>query len=319
MAAKDGETVAPRGDIKAAYSELLRSQRNDGKSNATPSTLPTSNSVGFLNAIKSPTYPPPTPAFGQASFGKLEDLSENREERPTPARNSSFAKTSASEGEHPPVKRMKLDFTDILRIDVGPQRHGFYVPRKLATSRSPLLATNFKEGQPILLPGEEAQVFSIWLQVILQGQVVIDDEENAMDKAQMWSLLVQTYVLAAKLGDAQSMNVTMDEIVRRLRYRPFSGEEPIAQAVKYTFEHTPPDSKLRRVFIDFAVYRASDRNLFSEAGSNDFLSEVVKEYMNWRDMQPQVPTAFGGGRRGKFGEDARQYHVKDSPGVAVKR
>lgn len=108
----------------------------------------------------------------------------------------------------------RLDFTDILRIDVGPERRGFHVPRKLAISRSPLVANNFQQDQAILLPNEDPQVFSIWLQIVLQGQVVIDDEENVVDKAQMWSLLVQTYLLAAKLGDVQCMNITVDDIVR---------------------------------------------------------------------------------------------------------
>lgn len=60
------------------------------------------------------------------------------------------------------------------------------------------------------------------------------------------------------------------------------------------------------MLVDYAVYRASDRSLFSDAGSHDFLSEVVKEYMNWRDHNPTAP-----GRKGKFGEDVRQYHVKN--------
>lgn len=73
------------------------------------------------------------------------------------------------------------------------------------------------------------------------------------------------------------------------------------------------ESQLRRVFVDFAVYRTSDRNLFSEAGSNDFLSEVVKEYMNWRDIQSPA----SGWGRGKFGEDPRRYHVKDAVAAAA--
>lgn len=77
-----------------------------------------------------------------------------------------------------------------------------------------MLATNFKEGQAIFLPGEDTQVFSVWLQIILQGQVVVDDEENTLDKAQVWSLMVQTYVLATRLGDVQSTNIITDEIVR---------------------------------------------------------------------------------------------------------
>ncbi|KAK4493952.1 hypothetical protein PRZ48_015138 [Zasmidium cellare] len=309
---EDGEIVGPRGDTSEpnTRSQQQRPDNHDGKSDAA-SNFCTSKPMFVFPTVNSPY--PPTPAFGSPSFsGCFPSLGPAdksvKQERPTPTRNSSTADKSSGEDDQPPAKRMKLDFTDTIRIDVGPQRHAFHVPRKVATSRSTLLATNFKEGQAIFLPGEDVQVFSIWLQILYQGQVVVDDEDNTLDKAHVWSLLVKTYILSTQLGDVQSTNITTDEIVRRLRYRAFGGDEPIAQAVKYTFEHTSPDSKLRRVFVDYAVYRASDRNLFSETGSQDFLSEVAKEYMNWRDHTPTGPF---GGRKGKFGEDVRQYHIKN--------
>lgn len=101
-----------------------------------------------------------------------------------------------------------------MRLDVGPQKRAFYVPRRLATSRSTLLAAASQDSQTISLLQHDAQVFSIWLQIILQGHVVIDDEDNVVEKEQLWSLLVQTYLLAIELGDVQSMNITMDDIVR---------------------------------------------------------------------------------------------------------
>lgn len=186
------------------------------------------------------------------------------------------------------------------------------MPQNIVDARSPFLSRQNAQSQscgtleaPLALPDVEPKVFATWMQLAFQDELIVDEESQVHECSEQWVLVIKTHLLAEKLGDIKGANTIMDEILRRLR-TPISTTHVLP--VKYTFEATKPGSKLRTVFVDYAVYTTTDTAFFNNA-SYEFLQLVSLEFLSWREKHASSlkvsifdPNAFR--------MDKRAYHIE---------
>ncbi|KAK5724473.1 hypothetical protein LTR15_004518 [Elasticomyces elasticus] len=186
-------------------------------------------------------------------------------------------------------KRAKVDFSESVRVLVGPSKKEFHVHVGALTRRSTFFKaavaqrwTSEGQAKAVELPEDEPDVFSYYLQCLYFDTVCHDEMVNT-------SLLDQ-YILADKLGDLFSANTIINKIIRN------SSETrsiPSATSVNYAYEKTTPNSPLRRLLVDFYVYRGHGDDICAaaEVVHAEFATALIREFVRIRPGRNN-PDAF---------------------------
>jgi hypothetical protein len=103
---------------------------------------------------------------------------------------------------------------------------------------------------PILLPDDDPEVFAFYLEVLYRDEHFVSTAIKHLADVDV-PAIIQTWVLADKLGDHISANIVMDYLFNRARRCSAIVTAGIAQTLQYTYEHTIDASPLRQLLCDF--------------------------------------------------------------------
>ena len=132
---------------------------------------------------------------------------------------------------------------------------------------------------PIKLPEEDPEIFNEYLRNVYGCEL----KSGKKSVATKFTSLARVYILAEKLGDLQSANEIVDEIIR------FSEDEnnvPDSSCVTIIMAQTTRTSPLRQLMIDIYAHEASEEVFVQEDDEtlpHDFLLAVSKEMVKLRD------------------------------------
>ncbi|KAK5679873.1 hypothetical protein LTS10_007821 [Elasticomyces elasticus] len=112
----------------------------------------------------------------------------------------------------PPAKRVKLDFSQSLRVFVGEANTEFIVHKDFITLRSTFFKAAAKNQwntgttKDIKLPEDDPAVFSGYLQCLYTSEFMVDNDalDNYDDIMHVFSI----YQLADKLGDLKRLTLS---------------------------------------------------------------------------------------------------------------
>ncbi|KAK5701902.1 hypothetical protein LTR97_004720 [Elasticomyces elasticus] len=177
-----------------------------------------------------------------------------------------------------PAKRVKLDFSEHLRILVGPSKQEFMVHKDVITRRSSFFQAAASQrwsgsgsGKVIELSDDDPAVFSAYLECLYTGVVHVDDQLCSDG-----FLALKLYMLADKLGDLKSMNCIIDSIIKWSdRHR----ELPDTPSATYVVANTMEISPLRRLMVDFHVQESAKDALDDVIAKSPLLcGAILKEF-----------------------------------------
>ncbi|KAK5710625.1 hypothetical protein LTR17_018800 [Elasticomyces elasticus] len=178
----------------------------------------------------------------------------------------------------PPTKRVKLDFSEHLRVLVGPNKQEFMVHKDMTTRRSSFFQAAASQrwsasgsGKFIELGDDDPSVFSAYLECLYTGVVHID-EQLCSDSF----LTLKLYILADKLGDLKSMNCIIDHIIK---WSDQGRELPDTPSATYVVANTTDTSQLRHLIVDFFVQEGGPQGLeYVIAKSPLLCGAILKEF-----------------------------------------
>ncbi|KAK5128534.1 hypothetical protein LTR85_003205 [Meristemomyces frigidus] len=211
------------------------------------------------------------------------------------------------------ANRIKFHCLDLIKVSVGDSSDAIQVPKNLICARSPFFTAACSqrwdtEGRQVThLPEDTSAVFSIYLQLTHTNGVFVEHDTGTLGLESIFTCLVETYVLADKFGDPQSMNLVMEEIVRQCNAASVAYGQFLARAIRYAYDHTTDaSSPLRRGFVDFTVYVMNCANLdglLHEMGpAADFLYDVAMASVRWRQEKGSFLHVF-------VEKQCAEYHV----------
>ena len=182
---------------------------------------------------------------------------------------------------------IRLKFSNIVEIIVGPTEECFYVHPHILTQQSTFFKAACSErwrssiADPIELPEDDPHIFDIYLNCLYSGNVDLGDLEHALagereltDEARTDLRLIKSHVLADKLGDVLTANKIIDRLIE---CSDASGNIPIGTSI--VSSNTAPGSPLRRLFIDYYVHEADMECLEILVNSGDVATDFVGEIL----------------------------------------
>ncbi|KAI9815558.1 MAG: hypothetical protein M1827_002692 [Pycnora praestabilis] len=184
-------------------------------------------------------------------------------------------------------------FKTILRVQVGPDKQAFEIHKEFVCSVSPFFTAACSDrwgaqGKNMLeLPEEKPEIFELFVQWLYTRK--LDDERHVFFLPE-FSALVETYVLADKLGITQLKNDCIDRIIlckRVARKMNEEGRGKARLAVSFDFveRNTLPSCALRKLLADFFAWDMTPEKM-KENGHNlphailvDVSAELSKMYL----------------------------------------
>ncbi|KAK3632612.1 hypothetical protein LTR56_016220 [Elasticomyces elasticus] len=175
-----------------------------------------------------------------------------------------------------PAKRARydFDFADHIHVLVGPSKRDFVVHVGVLTKRSAFFKaavskrwkTSGDGTKAIVLPDDDASVFHDYLQCMYTGTVRTGYLRRVID----------IYILADKLQDPASMNITINAIIRSSDEKNFI---PGRVNISHAWKRTAPGSKLRKLLVDYYVHEVTEKVMSKENEEGldfeDFYYEVI--------------------------------------------
>jgi hypothetical protein len=181
---------------------------------------------------------------------------------------------------------MLRSYCGIVKINVGkkPRQQSFDVHVALLTARSPFfkraLNGNWAEAieRVVNLPEDDPKAFEMYVHLLYTGTIAT--EQTAGTGLEKWgeecSSLATLFVLAEKLQDLETKNVTLrDFVVTMMRYGYL---RPPINVVRTLYTGTPTESFARKAVVDaFSVWServTADRHLL-EQYPHDFKEDLL--------------------------------------------
>lgn len=170
----------------------------------------------------------------------------------------------------------RYTFLNIAEILVGPKK--FLVYRDILCARSHFFKAALSEEwnaqrRPIELPDENPRDFDRYLKCVYNRKPDVDECGAEPDH------LVNTYVLADKLGDSIAANAIADKITQWSRD---TDGLPGLVSVNTAFMKLPVTSPMRRLMVDFYVHEGDVHVLHgvdANEWSSEFLLAVSQEFL----------------------------------------
>lgn len=208
----------------------------------------------------------------------------------------------------------RIDFTKTVTVcvdrisDLGGDRR-FEVPYDVLSPRSPCAIRAQRSKNDIELCSHLKEAFSTYLQLLFTGKVLVREVKAQEHMDDAWKRLVDLYLVAVKMEDAESVNQAIDEMWKTLQNNGMSellafyafnrrGMLKVRQMLtNYVVESEDDNSK-------FTTWLYGERNsdLLDEDDRQQFLPEVTKEFMR-RRKNGRAP---GGGSKA----GAVSYHIQ---------
>ena len=160
----------------------------------------------------------------------------------------------------------------IVHPDVITQRSKFF-----KSACSPAWGDN---TEPVKLPDTTPQIFSNYLRVLYRSSVPPPGGNG------LYNDLARIYILADELGDLQSANMVMDELIKSCEK---DSKCPGPSCVNLIIKSTPDNSPLRRLIVDYYTHEFNEAVKLDDRFSTIFLIAVVNECMRLRlQRQPCI-------------------------------
>ncbi|KAK4901535.1 hypothetical protein LTR27_001307 [Elasticomyces elasticus] len=176
----------------------------------------------------------------------------------------------------PPAKRVKLDFSQHVRVLVGPKKQEFVVHKDVIIPRSGFFKAAVSsrwsaggDGKSVKLGDEDPLVFAKYLECLYTSTVHMDDAVSDQREA------IELYVLADKLGDLKSANIIIDRIMAWIDQTEII---PGVSCVAYALANSTEKSQLRRLLVDYYVHECDGKAFEEATQSPELCIEIVREY-----------------------------------------
>lgn len=210
------------------------------------------------------------------------------------------------------------DFSEYITVNVGDGvgKRAFQVPKALICRRSSYVKSatsdswTTKLGIPsrakeVDLSADEPGTFEVYLQCIMSNIVTVKSLEDQHPRREqsdgVFIKLFSVYVLADKLGDAESMNLVIDTIAQ---YCLAVHRVPHREAVTYAYENSVETSPLRTLIAD--VYQLGyDREGTAGGQLNGMPYEFLVQY---NQSNPDVQSVVPGNQRYHQSIDRQQVY-----------
>lgn len=176
----------------------------------------------------------------------------------------------------------------------------FIIHESLIAARSEFVRTalqkDWKEAKEgvVPLPEDDIDSFDLYQQWIYTGGIFLNRFATATDTQNEYELLVRAYLLGEKLIDLDFKDTVIDCIIHKLRAsRTFD-----ARLTNLIYENTPPESPLRRLWLDIYFYSGSP-NWLDEKALGDFIHpefavDLSKTQMGFMQRFKSVHAPFMG-------------------------
>ena len=232
----------------------------------------------------------------------------------------------------------RLSFTEYVEVLVGPEKKSFSVHKGIICAQSPFfkaacserwnrITSNGAKLEPIKLPEDNPEYFDIYLHSIYHDHVDVGDTKDSLPGEELWSeevrldqRLVETYILADKLGDVVTTNALIDELINE---SDKARRIPANSTVVSVVGNVHNNSLLYRLFLDYFIYEIDEIQLRKTIDDGlvpaTFLLEALAEYRRLCDQQPNykiseiLPFTF-------TGQQGCRYHQHDeqNPGCGKR-
>lgn len=190
-----------------------------------------------------------------------------------------------------------------LKILVTPASGGdyrqFHAPANIAMARSPVIRQKCDQGSTtIIIDREKPHLMGAYLHLICTIQVILAPSEETMNHWDTCKGTVGLYLLAQKLGDAVSTDLTIDHFVKVL-----DSESLITRLVQYTYAHAQFGSALCRVLVDYVAGTMASsrfRPKLIHKWPPEFFYDLAVEMTKRRDVSGLRVERLSGGDTGKY-------------------
>ncbi|KAK4493951.1 hypothetical protein PRZ48_015137 [Zasmidium cellare] len=141
------------------------------------------------------------------------------------------------------------------------------------------------------------QVCAIYLHLVGQNEILLDDDEESLSIARRWARLVQLYIFAYNLGDSTSAKAVIDEVIEMVKAGP--PLDSLLPAVKLAREETNSKTGLYRVMVDYLAIKVGHarfekmRGAFHDGDMIDVVIDVVVAAKKSRSGSAATWLAFG--------------------------
>lgn len=186
-----------------------------------------------------------------------------------------------------------IDFTKTVTIYPGPKSEKdackFEVPYDFIIPRSTKALRAQTSSKDIELLGTSAKDFSTYLLLLFTGKIVVREVGAQEDMDEVWERLIELYLVAVGMEDAESVNQAVDEMWKMLQEHGMN-----ELLTSYLFTRTGM-LKAHQMLIDYIVesedessrfakwlYGERDSDYLDENERQHILSEVTKEFMRRR-------------------------------------
>ncbi|KXS94600.1 hypothetical protein AC578_7057 [Pseudocercospora eumusae] len=165
----------------------------------------------------------------------------------------------------PAAQVEQLDFSEAVTVAVGDgdSKQQFLLHKNIISRHSKFfrkaLSGNFFEAKKksINVPEGDVATFKLWIQWAYSGNIVLlsasEQEHQNDDCALARKRCGKLYVLADALEDTLCRNTVTDLLKKKLLLH----HGPSAELCKIAYEHTPENSKLRKLCLDWLVINPS--------------------------------------------------------------
>lgn len=134
----------------------------------------------------------------------------------------------------------------------------------------------------IPLPDDDPDLFAVYQQWLYSGLIHTLCDNAVSEGGDEYEILVNAYILGEKIIDQEFKDSVADAIIEKLR----SSRRFDTTLTNLVFDNTPPESPLRRIWMDAYYHFGSpgwlDDKLVGSSINSDFKEEFSKYQMQFR-------------------------------------
>ncbi|KAK4549437.1 hypothetical protein LTR36_006434 [Oleoguttula mirabilis] len=221
-----------------------------------------------------------------------------------------------------PFLTSRLDFTEHIRVLVGPGKQGFTVHKDIISRHSPFFRAAAAERwastdhhKAIELPEDDPALFATYLHCVYHGAVVFGDEGSLRYNLNEYLAL---YTMADKFRDLKTANLVIDQLMARTDELD---QVPGPSDITAFYETSAENSPLRRLMVDFYTYEVGPGDITRGLGSklpSAFLTDFFVKYgqLKGGDRSRSVRETFEKSLRKSMSRC--EYHQHDETHLACK-